>query len=396
MNLIEKTRLKLDDKVSKKIEILAELLKFHHTDEAYEIIWFLSLIIIYTIEFIKYDLDEKNMKLLEDVNLFLDTLTENIFFSRIVSQIIYNEKLYMPVFEKNGFSLENHLNNFVLLDQGNIKFSSTLNIFLGSGSFGSVYLKEYDEKKVAVKYFKKVNTIEDFYYLFKEIIALNYLKKSTKVCDIIGSGIFSGNWVIIMQKIQFCSINFVHSPYFKKKHYHQIFKQLFEGIDELHSNDMVHCDIKPCNVMLNLNDDGDVMLKIIDFGLCEFITNEKKYIMSEHHDNFYSLWWRSPELLNKEPFNLIQTDVWACGITILDIFVGKCLFNETDSDTFINHFNQLNLQENSREKLKEQFCEVDDYLMLVLEKYILTKKENRKDTKFILKKLKSNYSCNLI
>ena len=53
------------------------------------------------------------------------------------------------------------------------------------------------------------------------------------------------------------------------------FKQMVQGVDYLHSRDILHRDLKPENILVN----EDSEIKIIDFGLCATVNNNS--IMKE-------------------------------------------------------------------------------------------------------------------
>merc|ERR1712187_293541 len=42
--------------------------------------------------------------------------------------------------------------------------------------------------------------------------------------------------------------------------------KIAEGLASLHSKDIIHCDVKPDNMVLNVADTGDVQIWLIDFG----------------------------------------------------------------------------------------------------------------------------------
>uniref|UniRef100_A0A915CUJ1 cyclin-dependent kinase n=1 Tax=Ditylenchus dipsaci TaxID=166011 RepID=A0A915CUJ1_9BILA len=78
-------------------------------------------------------------------------------------------------------------------------------------------------------------------------------------------------------------------------------KQIFAGIDFLHSNSVIHRDLKPQNILVN----RDQSVKIADFGLA------RNYGL---HSTFttvvVTLHYRSPEILLQSKYNT-SADIWS-------------------------------------------------------------------------------------
>lgn len=43
--------------------------------------------------------------------------------------------------------------------------------------------------------------------------------------------------------------------------------QIASGLDHMHENDVVHCDLKEENILLHKHPEGSIRAKICDFGL---------------------------------------------------------------------------------------------------------------------------------
>jgi serine/threonine protein kinase len=86
-------------------------------------------------------------------------------------------------------------------------------------------------------------------------------------------------------------------------------QSVLETLSRLHDNDIVHCDIKPSNILLM--SDGSV--KLCDFGLSMKATTDTK-----HFDHTFTPNYRPPELLlTSQPWSILKSaDIWALGITL--------------------------------------------------------------------------------
>lgn len=93
-------------------------------------------------------------------------------------------------------------------------------------------------------------------------------------------------------------------------------KEIIKAIEFLHKNNIAHCDIKPDNIILNLEND-QVKISIIDFAFSKPITGEK-----EKYNFSGTKMYASPEVLNKRPYDLEAYDIWCFGATIMAIYAG--------------------------------------------------------------------------
>ncbi|OHS94802.1 CAMK family protein kinase [Tritrichomonas foetus] len=97
------------------------------------------------------------------------------------------------------------------------------------------------------------------------------------------------------------------------------------GLKYCHSMSFAHRDIKAQNMLFDQND----RIKIADFGLSEFLPNNSAKI-SKHEGSLYYL---SPEIINKSNFSPIKSDIWAFGVLLYRVFTGHYpFFGKTKND----------------------------------------------------------------
>jgi len=84
-------------------------------------------------------------------------------------------------------------------------------------------------------------------------------------------------------------------------------KQILEGIQYLHCNNIVHRDIKPENILISMN--GNI--KLADFGLSSYFQNNNTLISGRKGTSYYA----APEIINKDVYYPTPIDIWSCGVT---------------------------------------------------------------------------------
>ncbi|KAF8595134.1 kinase-like protein [Ceratobasidium sp. AG-I] len=98
--------------------------------------------------------------------------------------------------------------------------------------------------------------------------------------------------------------------------------QLVDAVIYLHSVDTVHGDIKGVNVLL----DESGQVKLTDFGLA--IMHEQYMQFSETDPGGGTTRWMAPELFTEEGVRCRETDVYAMGMTMMEILTGRVPFSE--------------------------------------------------------------------
>lgn len=99
----------------------------------------------------------------------------------------------------------------------------------------------------------------------------------------------------------------------KVKYYMQ---QLLKGLDHCHRRGVLHRDIKGSNLLL----DNSGVLKIADFGLATFFSQDQRQALTSR---VVTLWYRPPELLLGATEYGVGVDLWSTGCILAELLAGK-------------------------------------------------------------------------
>ncbi|NXO46258.1 PAK1 kinase, partial [Locustella ochotensis] len=87
-------------------------------------------------------------------------------------------------------------------------------------------------------------------------------------------------------------------------------RECLQGLDFLHSNLVIHRDVKSCNILFRR--DGSV--KLADFGLSAQLIPEQNQRTSMAGTS----WWMAPEIVTHKPYGP-KVDIWSFGIVGIEM-----------------------------------------------------------------------------
>lgn len=110
--------------------------------------------------------------------------------------------------------------------------------------------------------------------------------------------------------------------------------QLLDGIAYCHMHRVLHRDLKPQNLLINM--EGE--LKLADFGLARAFGIPVRNYTHE----VVTLWYRAPDVLMGSRNYSTQVDIWSVGCIFAEMVNGRPLFPGTaDNDQLIKIFKLL-------------------------------------------------------
>ena len=227
---------------------------------------------------------------------------------------------------------------------------------LGKGSFGEVHLTRItgDSKLYATKVYdrERIENTEAFKYLTNEINIMHNLnhpnivkfiqvKKTKKHYYIVMEYCNGGELEKALEKYQL-----KYGKPFSEEIVQHLMRQIISAFKYMHSNQIMHRDIKLENILVNFESEKDkndlnmlkATVKIIDFGFaCKIGKNALTYTTIGNPMNM------SPLILKKLTSHGkvrqlgydMKADIWSLGAICYQMLIGKAAFDADDIDELV-------------------------------------------------------------
>ena len=208
----------------------------------------------------------------------------------------------------------------VVTEEGKPNITYQLGNCIGRGQFGSVYraLNLNSGRMVAVKRIKlEGRTDDEVTELMGEV---DLLKSLTHPSVVKYEGLVRGPDVvsIILEYVENGSLLHTLKAFgnFPEKLVASYVVKILEGLNYLHEQNVVHCDLKAANILTTKN--GNV--KLSDFGVSLNLKAVKK--MGNKNDAIGTPNWMAPEVIELKGVTT-AADIWSLGCTIIELLTGK-------------------------------------------------------------------------
>ena len=193
--------------------------------------------------------------------------------------------------------------------------------FLGKGAFGNVYIMSNGEKEYAAKIIKKSKiSIEQKVGEIKIHETLN----NQNIVNLIDEFETPNYFVFIMDNCEHGDMKHLIKARIRltepEVKYYAL--NILKGIEYLHSQHIIHRDIKLANVLLCGN---KLTPKITDFGLAKKLLMKGDCIKQIAGTPNYI----APEVINKQCYSY-SVDIWSYGVLVYALLFGKPPFETRD------------------------------------------------------------------
>lgn len=176
--------------------------------------------------------------------------------------------------------------------------------FLGSGAYGEVWVgvAHTTGRRVAIKFYTHRGAV-DWSLLSREVEKLVYLSADRYVIQLLDVGWDANPPYYVMDYIENGSLNdrLERGGPMSVEEAAELFREVAMGLAHAHAKGVLHCDLKPANVLL----DEDQMPRLADFG--------QSRLTHEQTPSLGTLFFMAPEQADLEAVPDARWDVYALG-----------------------------------------------------------------------------------
>jgi serine/threonine protein kinase len=186
--------------------------------------------------------------------------------------------------------------------------------FLGAGAYGEVWvaLDRNTGRKVAIKFYLHRRGL-DWSLLSREVEKLRFLSADRYVVQLLDVGWEAEPPYYVMEYVEEGSLDdrLKRLGTLPAADAVELFEEIAVGLAHAHGKGVVHCDLKPANVLI----DQDGMPRLADFGQSR-LSHEQKPALG-------TLFFMAPEQADLEAVPDVRWDVYALGAILYTLLVGS-------------------------------------------------------------------------
>jgi serine/threonine-protein kinase len=239
---------------------------------------------------------------------------------------------------------------------------------IGEGATGAVYaaVHQFTGRHVALK-------VLDTAAASHEGFAARFLQEARSaaeighpaVCDVLDAGQDSdGALYLALELLEGRTLDeAIEARDLRQDEVVRIGIELLEGLAAAHDRGIVHRDIKPDNVFLIWDEQGEQHVKLLDFGVAKNTKSGGPEVFRTQQGAILGTpYYMSPEQAAGDPVD-VRTDLWAAGAVLFHALTGRPPFDEDSYNRLI-----AKLLTHTPPRLREVLAEAPEWLALVVDR----------------------------
>ncbi len=227
-----------------------------------------------------------------------------------------------------------------------LKDTYELTAKIGEGGMGNVYAAiQYPlERKVAVKILKPTESNpEGEHYFMREVKAINSLRHPN-IINIVDYGKEkSGMLYLVMEHLPGKTLKKIIKKDFPldPERICHVLIQVLGALEQAHDSGIIHCDLKPDNLMVEKVAGQPDFIKVLDFGIAKVkgpAMEAGPY--TQAGDIVGTFDYMSPEQIMRKDLDG-RADIWSIGVILYEMLTRKRLFHDKDAVSIIGRVMQM-------------------------------------------------------
>src|ERR1700733_11529207 len=189
----------------------------------------------------------------------------------------------------------------------------TFDKLIGRGGFGEVYVGKWNYHRVAIKKFF-LSTNDD--QLIQQEIDIIKNLRSRYIIQFYGIENHNGSVVMITDYAERGNLATVLENRHIKMDWElrlKITDNIIRGLAFLHSNNIIHRDLKSLNILMNEHYEA----KLCDFGLAKIKVRTASTMLN--NNNAGTIRWMAPELFSRKPHYSYKSDIYSLAMVRWEI-----------------------------------------------------------------------------
>ena len=145
---------------------------------------------------------------------------------------------------------------------------------------------------------------------------------------------------------------------------------VMDALAACHAAGVVHRDVKPSNIFLCRTPRGEVVPKLIDFGVSKWPHDRRHVTVAGAL--YGTPRYMAPEQARGEPGLDARADVWAVGVTLFEALTGRCPFEKTPQRSVL-----AQAQRATPPRVRDVAPDVPADVAAVIDRALRTRREDR-------------------